>query len=256
MLKVTGFKGCVAQNTMRHRAVGTRLCNVHLEKCSTIYSKSFFLSWFHLFLNALSDCFSCMNACKKWSSLNRCEMFIWVNDFREFWLFKSGNEVALAAVGSPLRRRSGAGGGTACCGCTQLCPWGASPLLTLLMCLQQSGKESSWGWEICVKCSGIWAVTEQRVNEISPVISSWSRMKPLAWNQGLVMGGSLWSVLFWVFSFCFFAPQSSLWIQLSGKSCISVLLVTLGPDLPCLQVGCKQLREYFQGWDCPYAADT
>lgn len=44
MLKVTGFKGCVAQNTMRHRAVGTRLCNVHLEKCSTIYSKSFFLS--------------------------------------------------------------------------------------------------------------------------------------------------------------------------------------------------------------------
>lgn len=39
MLKVTGFKGCMAQNTMWHGAGGTRLRNMHLKKRSTIYSK-------------------------------------------------------------------------------------------------------------------------------------------------------------------------------------------------------------------------
>lgn len=44
MFKVTGFKGCVAQNAVWHRAGGTRLRSVHMEKYSTIYSKSFFLT--------------------------------------------------------------------------------------------------------------------------------------------------------------------------------------------------------------------
>lgn len=90
----------------------------------------------------------------------------------------------------------------------QLHPWGALLLLTLLTCLWWGGKESSQGMrnacEVC-NLSGTCAVTEQSVNEISPVISSWSRVKPLVWNQGLVIGGSFYKVFY---SGCF--PTASL----------------------------------------------
>lgn len=110
------------------------------------------------------------------------------------------------------------------------------------------GRSLSGVRNVCEVCNlpGTCAAAELRVSSISLEISIWNRIKPLAWNHGLVMAESLWAAWFWVFSYWSLPSTSLLGIQQPGKRAPSVS-VTLAAGLLCLLVGLKQLQEYFQG---------